>query len=57
MKIAQKKTEKKSGKKPQCKPYIVTHWHATLNYKKVEWTFFLFFTNKQIWKHECKKQK
>ena len=26
-----KKTEKKSLKKPQSKPYIVTHWHATLN--------------------------
>ncbi len=23
---------KKSGKKPQSKPYIVTRWHATLNF-------------------------
>jgi hypothetical protein len=28
-----KKTEKKSLKKPQSKPYIVTHWHTTLNRK------------------------
>jgi hypothetical protein len=31
--VLEKKTEKNSLKKPQSKPYIVTHWYATLNSK------------------------
>jgi hypothetical protein len=45
-----KKHWKKSLKKPQSKPYIVTHWHATLNFdffwiqlKTSPWLFSFHF--------------
>ncbi len=46
-----KKTEKKSLKKPQSKPYIVTHWHATLNSER---KLTVYITRKKKSKKLCR---